>query len=266
MQQLSEQGVAFDGVTKRFRRDARTMTALDDVSLNIRPGEFVCVVGPSGCGKSTLLNLLSGLMEPSDGEVRMAGRAIGRPNTKVGYMTQKDTLMPWRTVRKNIALSLELKGLPKSEIDGRVTEMIGTVGLTGFEDSYPAQLSGGMRKRVVLARTLVQDPQVLLADEPFGALDAQLRMILQSELQRIWMESEEKKTILFVTHDIGEAVTLADRVIVMSARPGIVKLDREIPLRRPRNVYRISAEPEFTALVDELWESLRDDMQQGQEV
>lgn len=265
-ERLPEEGVAFNGVTKRFRRDARTMMALDDVSLNIEPGEFVCVVGPSGCGKSTLLNLLSGLMEPSEGEIRMAGTPIGRPNTKVGYITQKDTLMPWRTARKNIALSLELGKTAKTEMDRRVADMIETVGLTGFEDSYPAQLSGGMRKRVVLARTLVQDPQVLLADEPFGALDAQLRMIMQSELQRIWMKSEKKKTILFVTHDIGEAVTLADRVIVMSARPGIVKLDHRIPLERPRNVYRISAEPEFAELVHELWESLRDDMQQGQEV
>ena len=263
-QQLRDDGVVFDGITKRFRRDSQMMTALDDVSLQIEPGEFVCVVGPSGCGKSTLLNLLSGLMQPSKGEVRMDGKKIASPNTRVGYMTQKDTLMPWRTVRKNISLPLEIGDAPKNDIEKRVTDMIDVVGLGGFENSYPAQLSGGMRKRVVLARTLVQDPQVLLADEPFGALDAQLRLILQGELQRLWMETG--KTILFVTHDIGEAVALADRVIVMSARPGVVKLDRRIPLGRPRDLYRISTDPEYSRLVDELWDSLRDDMVKGQEV
>jgi len=260
---VERDGVRFDAVTKRFRRDDSMMTALQSVDLDIEAGDFVCVVGPSGCGKSTLLNLLSGLMEPSGGQVLMGGSPIAMPNTRVGYMTQKDTLMPWRSVRRNVALPLEISGVSRAEIDQRVAAMIETVGLTGFEESYPSQLSGGMRKRVVLARTLIQDPEVLLADEPFGALDAQLRMILQAELQRIWMET--KKTILFVTHDIAEAVALADRVIVMSARPARVKLDRRIDLPRPRDIYRINMQPEFTALVDELWEALGDDITLGQE-
>jgi len=260
---LDRDGVRFDAVSKRFRRNNAMMSALQGVDLDIAAGDFVCVVGPSGCGKSTLLNLLSGLMEPSGGRVLMGNSPIEMPNTRVGYMTQKDTLMPWRTVRRNVALPLEIAGESAGEVQSRVAAMIETVGLTGFEDSYPSQLSGGMRKRVVLARTLIQDPEVLLADEPFGALDAQLRMILQEELQRIWMQT--KKTILFVTHDIAEAVTLADRVVVMSARPARVKLDRRIDLPRPRDVYRINAQPEFTELVDELWEALRDDISRGEE-
>lgn len=261
---MQREGVRFDAVTKRFRRDDEMMTALKGVDLDIAVGEFVCVVGPSGCGKSTLLNLLSGLMEPSSGQILMGGESISRPNTSVGYMTQKDTLMPWRTVRRNIGLPLELARTGSGEAAKKIESMIATVGLTGFEESYPSQLSGGMRKRVVLARTLIQEPTVLLADEPFGALDAQLRMVLQEELQRIWMA--EHTTILFVTHDIAEAVTLADRVVVMSARPATIKLDRRIDLPRPRDVYRINATPEFTALVDELWEALGDDIARGEAI
>ena len=259
-----ENDVSFVGISKRFRRGSEVFLALKDVDLHIHSGEFVCIVGPSGCGKSTLLNLLAGLMEPSRGEVRMAGSRIAYPNTRVSYMTQKDTLMPWRTVAKNISLPLEIAKRPKGEIKDLVDAMIRTVGLEKFENSYPWQLSGGMRKRVILGRTLIRDPDVLLADEPFGALDAQLRMILQEELQRLWMETG--KTILFVTHDIGEAVALADRVIVMSARPGEIKLDRRITMERPRNVYRISTHPEFTEHVAELWEALRDDMRAGEDV
>ena len=256
--------VSFIGISKRFRRGSEILLALKDVNLHINPGEFVCIVGPSGCGKSTLLNMLAGLMEPSRGEVHMAGKCIEYPNTRVSYMTQKDTLMPWRTVWKNISLPLEVAGRPRAEIKELVEAMIHTVGLDGFDHSYPWQLSGGMRKRVILGRTLVHNPDVLLADEPFGALDAQLRMILQEELQRLWMET--RKTILFVTHDIGEAVALGDRVIVMSARPGEVKLDCRINLERPRNVYRISSQPEFTKHVEELWEALRHDVRSGEDV
>jgi len=256
--------VEFVSIAKRFRRDDEMMTAIAGLDLVVEPGEFVCVVGPSGCGKSTLLNMLSGLMRPSRGEVRMGGRPIETPNTRVGYMTQKDSLMPWRTTLRNITLPLEISGQDGPEARKRVSDMIDMVGLGGFENSYPSQLSGGMRKRAVLARTLVHDPHVLLADEPFGALDAQLRTILQGELQRIWMETG--KTILFVTHDITEAVMLADRVIVMSARPSTIKLDRRIDLPRPRDVQRITADPAFTRLVDELWTALGDDVNHGQEV
>lgn len=256
--------VSFIGISKKFRRGSEIFLALKDVNLRINSGEFVCIVGPSGCGKSTLLNMLAGLMEPSQGEVQMAGKSIEYPNTRVSYMTQKDTLMPWRTVWKNISLPLEIAGRPQAEIKDLVETMIRTVGLEGFDHSYPSQLSGGMRKRVILGRTLVHNPDVLLADEPFGALDAQLRMILQEELQRLWMET--RKTILFVTHDIGEAVLLGDRVIVMSARPGEVKLDCRINLERPRNVHRISSQPEFTKHVEELWDALRHDVRSGEDV
>lgn len=257
--------LVFDRVGRRFYSNGRLVHALRDVSLSIDEGEFVCLVGPSGCGKSTLLNIAAGLFPPSTGEVRYQGNPIPMPNTKVGYITQKDNLLPWRTVRRNIGIALELDGRGKWLGQERVDEMLALVGLGGFEDAYPSELSGGMRKRVTLARTLVYDPKVILADEPFGALDAQLKLILGEELLRIW-GSGSGRTFVFVTHDIGEAIALGDRVIVFSRRPGRIKLDCSIPLARPRDIQDIRFDPEYSRLFSKIWTVLSEDIRAGEEV
>lgn len=251
-----------NGVTKRFRRKGNLVVAVDDVDLSIPQGQFICIVGPSGCGKSTLLNMAAGLMQPSAGEVLYEGKPVPLPNTSAGYITQKDTLLPWRTAGANIGLVGEIQSLGREETKRRVAEVIDLVGLAGFEDAYPGELSGGMKRRVILARTLVYDPEVLLADEPFGALDAQLKLVLQDELQRICAATN--KTVLFVTHDIAEAITLGDRVLVMSARPGRIKSDRLIDLPRPRDTFNIRFKPEFGRLFEQLWETLADDVRAGE--
>jgi NitT/TauT family transport system ATP-binding protein len=256
--------VRFDGVGKRFYKDRRPVQALQDVSLDIGRGEFIAVVGPSGCGKSTLLNMTAGLMQPTSGSVQYGGRPVTEVNTSVGYVTQRDNLLPWRTARDNVAIALEIRDIGAAERERRVDEIIGTVGLKGFENHFPGELSGGMRKRVSLARTLIYSPETLLMDEPFGALDAQLKLILQSELLRIW--DAEKKTILFITHDLTEAITLADRVVVLSARPGRVKLVQDIDLRRPRDVFSVRFTERFGQLNEVLWNTLREDMAQGVDV
>jgi NitT/TauT family transport system ATP-binding protein len=256
--------ISAQGITKRFRRKDQVVTAINNVDLDVASGEFVCIVGPSGCGKSTLLNMSAGLMEPSKGKLLFAGEPVTGPNTSVGYITQKDNLMPWHTVEGNVGLALHIRGTAKASARARVAEMIELVGLQGFEKSYPGELSGGMRKRVTLARTLAYDPPVLLADEPFGALDAQLKLVMQSEMQRIWAETG--KTIIFVTHDISEAVALGDRVVVMSSRPGEVKVDRRIDLPRPRDVFKIRHQPGFADLAEELWDILADDMHSGEDM
>ncbi|MQA02652.1 MAG: ATP-binding cassette domain-containing protein [Streptosporangiales bacterium] len=246
-------------VAKRFERDRSMFTAVEDVDLEVARGEFCCVVGPSGCGKSTLLNMSAGLMAPSDGAVHYDGEPVTAPNTKVGYITQKDNVLPWRSVRRNVALPLELRGLDKGEIAERVDAMLDLVGLTSFADAYPRQLSGGMRKRVALARTLVYEPEAILADEPFGALDAQLKTVLQAEMHRIWERTGS--TVVFVTHDIGEAIALGDRVVVMSKRPGRIRLIRDIDLPRPRDMFKIRFESRYAELFEELWAALADDVE-----
>lgn len=264
--------IRFENLGKQFysRQQKKRIEAIRGVDLNIERGEFVCIVGPSGCGKSTLLNLVAGLLDLTSGTGSFEGAPIPQPNTQVGYITQKDNLMPWRTVRRNITLPLELRSVDKSEWNPRADAIAEIVGLTGFRDSYPRELSGGMRKRVTLARTLVYDPDVLLADEPFGALDAQLKLVLAEELLRLWGgengDVTQSKTVVYVTHDIGEAITLADRVIVMSRRPGRIRLDRSIDLERPRDVYSVRFTPEYTALLAELWDALREDVRAGEEI
>ena len=256
--------IRFDRVGKRFFKNRLPVQALQEVSLEIGRGEFIAVVGPSGCGKSTLLNMTAGLMKPTTGGVHYDGRAVDAVNTRVGYVTQRDNLLPWRTARDNVAIALEIRGVAAGERRRLVDEVIQTVGLTGFEDHYPGELSGGMRKRVALARTLIYSPETLLMDEPFGALDAQLKLILQSELLRLW--DAEHKTILFITHDLTEAITLADRVVVLSARPGRVKFVQEIDLPRPRDVFTVRFTQRFGQLNQVLWDKLREDMAQGMEV
>ncbi len=256
--------IRWDKVAKRFFRGTHSIQAIEEISLEVRPGEFLAVVGPSGCGKSTLLNLTAGLMRPNGGRVFYDGAPVQGINDRVGYITQKDNLLPWRTVEANVGIALELRGLARGERRERIARYVSLVGLSGFEHHYPSELSGGMRKRVTLARTLIYDPETLLMDEPFGALDAQLKLVLQDELLRIWEAS--RKTIVFVTHDLTEAVSLADRVVVVSARPGRVKLVEEISLPRPRDVFRVRFSERFGEHFERLWDRLREDLRKGEEV
>jgi NitT/TauT family transport system ATP-binding protein len=258
--------IDLQGVGKRFVTRDRELEALQPIDLTIRHHEFVALVGPSGCGKSTILNMIAGLLPPSAGVVSYDGAAIGGLNRAVGYMTQKDTLLPWRTAADNIRIALELKcrAMPRAEANERVAQMLTLVGLTGFEKHYPAELSGGMRKRVGLARTLIYEPETLLMDEPFGALDAQLKLLMLDQLQEL--TRQRRMTVVFVTHDLGEAITLADRVVVFSARPGRIRAIRSIALPRPRDVFRIRFTEDFAHLHESLWDELKDEVTRGTEV
>lgn len=259
--------VEYRNVSKVFFKGDTRIHALRDVTAHVETGELLAIVGPSGCGKSTLLNLTAGLMQPGVGQVLYGGKPIDGVNTRVSYVTQRDNLLPWRTVEANILLPFELgarSSTSAAERRERAQRYIDMVGLKGFEKHYPAELSGGMRKRAQLARSLVYDPDVLLMDEPFGALDAQLRLMLQAELLRTWEGSG--KTLIFVTHDLTEAISLADRVIVMSTRPGRIRSVEKIDLPRPRDVFSIRFMPEFGEYFERLWAALREDMHEGAEV
>jgi NitT/TauT family transport system ATP-binding protein len=225
---------------------------LDGVDMTLHEGEFVAVVGPSGCGKSTLLRLASGLIRPRGGQVLVGGRPVDGPPEGVGFMFQRDTLMPWASVTQNIAMGLELGGTPKAGHADRIAELIALVGLTGFERARPDQLSGGMRQRVALARLLAYDPDLYLLDEPFGALDAQTKMQMGRELLRIWAAAE-RRSVLFVTHDIEEAVALADRVVVLSPRPARVASVHVVPLERPRRVRDLRATEAYRTTCAAIW-------------
>jgi NitT/TauT family transport system ATP-binding protein len=255
--------IALEGASKEFTGRGETVLALQPTSIEIAREQFVALVGPSGCGKSTVLNMIAGLQPPTAGRVVYDGKPVNGPNRQVGYMTQKDTLLPWRSVADNIGLALELKirSVSGSERDRRVAQMIELVGLKGFERHYPGELSGGMRKRVALARSLIYEPETLLMDEPFAALDAQLRLIMHDELLRL--TRLRRMTVVFVTHDLGEAITLADRVIVFTGRPGRVKALREIPLAHPRDAFRVRFSEQFAHLHEELWNELKDEVAKG---
>jgi len=234
------------------------VVALQDVTLEIPAERFVSIVGPSGCGKSTLLNLIAGLLPPTSGQVSINGAPVTDVYPDLGFIFQKDALMPWKTVYENIALPLVFRRVPRAEIHARVMRWVERVGLTGFEHHYPHQLSGGMRKRVALAQTLVYDPSIILMDEPFTALDVHTRDLMENELLRLW--SELKTTIVFVTHDLEEAIALSDEVVVFTARPGRVKAQHPIDLPRPRNVAEIRTSPEFLKVYRKIWEDLRDEV------
>jgi len=252
--------ISLENVTVEFASRALTVKAVDSISFDIRNGEFVALVGPSGCGKSTALNMIAGLLKPSAGRVTYAGAPVTGPNTRVGYMTQKDTLLPWRTVEDNVAIAFELRAQKANAANARerVREMIELVGLAGFERHYPAELSGGMRKRAALARMLIYEPETLLLDEPFGALDAQLRLVMQQELLRL--VDRRKMTVVLVTHDLEEAVALADRVVVFTSRPGRIRMMRDIGFARPRVPEKLRFTPEFGAICEELWRELREEV------
>jgi NitT/TauT family transport system ATP-binding protein len=230
--------------------------AVRDVSLAVDEGEFVSIVGPSGCGKSTLMEIVGGLIEPTSGTITIGGTPVAGTDPAIGIVFQQESAFPWRTVGENVAFGLEMTGVGKAERTKRAQEMIELVGLAGFERRYPTELSGGMRQRVAIARTLVMAPKIILMDEPFGALDEQTRLILGEELSRI--REATNATVLFITHSFDEALLLSDRIVVMTARPGTVKRIVENPLPRPRDSTIVS-DPEFGRLSGELWESLREE-------
>jgi ABC-type nitrate/sulfonate/bicarbonate transport system ATPase subunit len=235
-----------DGVTLRFTpRKGKPVTALDRISLDVEDNEFSVIVGPSGCGKSSLLRVVAGLVAPTEGEVRLSGKPIKAPGKDRGMVFQSYTLFPWLTVQKNVEFGLKIAGLSVNERAEIARSFIAQVGLDGFENAYPKQLSGGMMQRVALARALANDPEILLMDEPFGALDSQTRSLMQELLLKIWEQS--KKTVLFITHDIDEAILLGDHVYVMTARPGQIKERIEIDIPRPRTV-EATTSPPFIAL------------------
>jgi NitT/TauT family transport system ATP-binding protein len=242
---------SYRGVTQRFRSaNDVEFVALQGMDLDIQSGSFVCLIGPSGCGKTTLLNMSAGLLPASEGSIYFRGKKLEGVNTHVGFITQHDNLLPWRTVEKNIGIALEIQKVPKKERRRRVAEVMELVGLSGFGRRFPSQLSGGMQKRASLARGLVYGPSTLLMDEPFGALDAQLRLNMQNELLRIW--ERDRKTVIFVTHDLDEAILLADKIVVFSTNPGRVVHVEDVPLQRPRDLAELRGDTKY----GEIWERL----------
>jgi NitT/TauT family transport system ATP-binding protein len=255
-------GISIRGVQKTYVARGREVLALERVDLDIAPGEFVAFVGPSGCGKSTLMNMIAGILPTEEGTIFHDGARVAGINRKIGYMTQQDSVLPWRTVRQNVDLPLRLHGMPADRRAARVTEMLDAVGLGGFERAYPAELSGGMRKRVALAQLLAYEPGTLLMDEPFGALDAQLKLLMQEQLLRIW--TQRHQTVVFVTHDLAEAITLAQRVVVFSGRPGRIKQIETVSLPPERDVFRVRFLPAFEAAYTRLWDALSPEIRRGE--
>jgi len=258
-----EARIELDHVTKRFLTPkGEAFTAIRDVNLVVEPGQFCAVVGPTGCGKSTTLTLVSGLDRPSAGEVRVGGKLVDGIAKGIGFVFQADALLPWKTLLGNVALGPKFHGVRKSDAEERARDWLRRVGLSGFEDHHPHQLSGGMRKRAGLAAALTNEPSILLMDEPFGALDVQTKAIMSNELLALWEQT--KPTVIFVTHDLEEAIALADRVVVMTVGPGTVKGIYDIDLPRPRGaVQEIRFEPRFLELHRQIWESLRDEVERA---
>lgn len=249
--------LAINDVSKTYNANKPdSVEAVRDVSCGLEEGEFMSVIGPTGCGKSTLMEMVAGLIQPTTGEIALDGEPITGPRDDVGLVFQDDSTFPWRTTLENVAFGLEMRGADKDERYERAREIIDLVGLSGFEDSYPNELSGGMRQRVAIGRTLALSPDLMLMDEPFGALDEQTRLILGEELLRICRETDQ--TTLFITHSISEAVYLSDRVLVMSARPGQIKSMVDVDIPRPRDEDVVTTD-RFNEISDQLWENLRDE-------
>jgi NitT/TauT family transport system ATP-binding protein len=258
-------GIQLSGVTKRFITPSGSVfTAIRDIDLEINPGQFCAIVGPTGCGKSTTLSLVSGLDRPTAGTVRVSEREVDGIATGMSFMFQADALMPWKTVLGNVAMGPQFRGVAKKHAQAQARDWLRRVGLAGFEDHHPHQLSGGMRKRVSLAAALINEPSILLMDEPFGALDVQTKAIMSNELLGLWEET--RPSVIFITHDLEEAVALADRVVVMTVGPGTVKAVFDIDLPRPRGaVQEIRFDPRFLELHQQIWESLREEVQRAYE-
>lgn len=248
--------IRVEGVSHAFPSpDGKPVLALDDVSFNVPKGQFLALVGASGCGKTTILNMAAGLVHPVGGTVLVDGERVTKPSRRTGYMFARDGLLPWRSARHNIEVGLELRGMPAEERERHGTRLLEMIGLSAFGRAWPWQLSQGMRQRVALARTLAIDPDTLLMDEPFAALDAQTKLMLQAEFLRVW--ERDRKTVLFVTHDLSEAVALADRVIVLTRRPGRIQADIEIDLPRPRDPERIRFDQRYLKLSEQVWQALK---------
>ena len=250
-------------LSKSFQLGGTAIEAVRDVSFTVRRGEFVALLGPSGSGKSTVLNMIATLVKPSSGKILIDGKPViaGNATPGVGYVFQRDTLFPWRTVADNIGYGLQLAGVKEAERKERVAACVAQAGLRGFEQAYPSALSGGMRQRATLMRTLVVEPQVLLMDEPFGALDTHTKIDMHDVLLRIW--DREQQTVLFVTHDLGEALTLADRIILFSARPGQIKDMFEVDFARPRDAVKVRETPRYAELFQHIWHSLGEEFVKG---
>ncbi len=259
--------LSLDNITCTFvSRDApgQRYTAVRDVTLALAPGEFVSVVGPTGCGKSTLLNVAAGLLAPSTGSVHVFGEPLAGINTRAGYMFQSEALMPWRTALQNVIAGLQFRGVPDREARRLGDEWLKRVGLGGFGDRYPHQLSGGMRKRTSLAQTLVLDPDIILMDEPFSALDIQTRQLMENEVLELW--AAKRKAVLFITHDLDEAIAMSDRVVVLSAGPAAHPIGEfVIDLPRPRDVAEVRVAPRFIELHKAIWDVLREEVLKGYE-
>jgi NitT/TauT family transport system ATP-binding protein len=249
-----------DDIVKRFETPDGVLTALDHVSLGVAPGEFVGVIGPSGCGKSTLFNVIGGLLDGYEGTVKVAGERVRGPHASIGMIFQEESTFPWRNVVDNVAFPLEIAGRPKAERYERARHFVKLVGLDGFERRYPAELSGGMRQRVSMARTLAAEPKILLMDEPFASLDEQTRLLLGDKVLQI--QQHLKQTTLLITHNITEAVQLSDRILVMTYRPGKVKRIVDIKLPRPRSSEIVSSEA-FGRYVAQIWNDLREEASRG---
>ena len=249
-----------ENIVKRFETQDGVLTAVDDVSFNVVPGEFLSVIGPSGCGKSTLFNVMGGLLDGYDGRVSVAGETVRGPHPSIGMIFQEESTFPWRTVIDNVAFPLEIAGMAKAERIERGRHFINLVGLNGFERRYPAELSGGMRQRVSMARTLASEPKILLMDEPFAALDEQTRLLLGDKVLQI--QQELKQTTLLITHNLTEAVQLSDRILVMTYRPGRTKRIVEIKLPRPRTSEIVSSD-DFGHYVAQIWGDLREEATKG---
>ncbi len=255
----STYAIELHNATKLFLTPTgQAYTAIRDINLTVAPGEFIAVVGPTGCGKSTTLSLISGLERPSEGSVQVMGKPVQGIDPHVGYVFQADAVFPWKSVLNNVATGPLFRGIRKAEAYEQARDWIARVGLSGFENHYPHQLSGGMRKRVALAQTFINEPQILLMDEPFSALDVQTRTMMEDELLNMW--SSISASVIFVTHDLEEAISLADRVCVLTSGPGTVKGIYTINLPRPRNVTEIRFDPRFVQLYHEIWEDLRNEV------
>jgi NitT/TauT family transport system ATP-binding protein len=254
-----------DHVTCAFasrEKSGERYTAVRDTTLAVGSGEFVSVVGPTGCGKSTLLNVAAGLLQPSSGNVRVQGAPLSGINRRAGYMFQAESLMPWRNARDNVLAGLQFAGVPEAEARRGADEWLSRVGLTGFETRYPHELSGGMRKRVALAQMLILDPEIMLMDEPFSALDVQTRQLMENELLELW--SADRKSVMFITHDLEEAIALSDRVVVLAAGPATRPIGEfVIDLPRPRDVNEIRMTPRFVELHTDIWHVMKDEVLKG---